>query len=127
MGYTPAFDTLHAPEAIADSANLSRSADMRRGAREILRFGGLAMDSMTGATSWRGKLVTLSVQEREVLGVLMRRAGQIIKRERLATMLGTTHDVADQAVKDLRETLKSAGSTCLPYEVDGLGYILWRS
>ncbi len=127
MGYTPAFDTLHTPEAITDSATLSRPADTLRGARQILRFGGLAMDSMTGATSWRGKMVTLSVQEREVLGVMMRRAGQIISRERLATMLGTTYDVVDSAISDLRDTLKSAGSTCLPCQVDGLGYILWRA
>lgn len=127
MGYTPAFDTLNTSEAIADSATLSRHTDTLRGARQILRFGGLAMDSMTGATSWRGKMVALSVEEREVLGVLMRRAGQIMSRERLATMLGTTYDVVDRTVKDLRDTLKSAGSTCLPCQVDGLGYILWRS
>ena len=126
MGYTPAFDTLNTPGVIADSATLTQAADTLRGARQILRFGGLAMDSMTGATSWRGKVVALPVEEREVLSVLMRRAGQIISRERLATTLGTTHDALDRTIQELRDTLKSAGATCLPIEVAGLGYILWR-
>ncbi len=127
MGYTPVFDTLNTPEAVADSTTLTRTADIRRGHREILRFGGLAMDSMTGATSWRGKMVTLSVEEREVLGVLMRRAGQIMSRERLATLMGSTPEIAERAIMTLRDTLKSAGSTSLPCQVEGLGYILWRS
>lgn len=125
MGYTPVFDTLNTPEAIADSATITRP-DALRGPRQILRFGGLAMDSMTGTTSWRGTMVALSVEEREVLGVLMRRAGQIISRERLAAMLGMSAGTVDRRVQSLRETLRSAGSTCLPCEVTGLGYVLWR-
>jgi len=126
MGYTPAFDTLSTTEAVADHAARTRPADTLGGVRQILRFGGLAMDSLTGATSWRGKMVPLSLEEREVLSVLMRRAGQIVTRERLATLLGTTYDAVDRNIQDLRETLKNAGSTCLPCQVDGLGYILWR-
>ena len=126
MGYTPAFDTLNTSEAIADSATITRPASAVRGARQILRFGGLAMDSLTGATSWRGAMVGLSVEEREVLGVLMRRAGQIISRERLAAMLGMSTAAVDRRVHALRTTLKNAGSTSLPCQVDGLGYILWR-
>lgn len=126
MGYTPVFDTLNTPEAIADGVTITRP-DALRGGRQILRFGGLAMDSMTGATSWRGVMVALPVQEREVLGVLMRRAGQIISRERLAATLGMSAGTVDHRVLALREMLRGAGSTCLPCEVSGLGYILWRS
>ena len=108
-----------------DSDLVTRSADARR-SRQILRVGGLAMDTLTGATSWRGKLFTLPVADRELLGVFMRHAGQIISRRSLAATLGITAEELDRQVQALCMALKSAGSTCLPYTVEGLGYVLRR-
>lgn len=94
--------------------------------RQVLRFGGLAMDALTGATSWRGKTVALPVADRELLRVFLRHAGQIISRQQLAATLGISAKVLDRRVKAVREALKNAGSAYLPYTVEGLGYILWK-
>jgi DNA-binding response OmpR family regulator len=78
------------PEPGADSTTTRRpaAAGHTRHSHEILRVGGLAMDAFTGATSWRGKRLTLPVTERELLGVFLRRASQILSGERLAAYLG---------------------------------------
>ena len=58
--------------------------------------------------------------------MFLRRAGQIISRQRLATTLGISTEALDRRVRTVREALQSAGSTYLPHTVEGLGYILWR-
>lgn len=123
MGYTPAFDTVDTPEALLGGhLDISRA----RASHEVLRFGGLAFDPRTGAASWRGKMLALSVEDREVLGVLMRRAGQIVSRTSLASMLAMPTERLDRRMLALREALKAAGVCCLPVKVDGLGYVFWR-
>jgi len=123
MGYTPAFDAVDTPEALLDG-----QPEILRGriTREVLRFGGLSFEPRTGAASWRGKMLVLAVEDREVLGVLMRRAGQIVSRQSLANLLGVATERLDLRMLALREALKSAGASCLPVKVDGLGYVLWR-
>lgn len=126
MSYTPAFDTLDTlPSLLGDSASVSRKGAVRT-AQEILRFGGLTFDPRTGAVSWCGKMLTLPVQEREALGVLMRRAGQILSRQTLASLLGVTVDRLDRRMQSLHHSLKASGARCLPVSVEGLGYVLWR-
>jgi DNA-binding response OmpR family regulator len=105
---------------------LARSARVSRATREMMRYGGLVMDPVTGATHFRGKAVALALEERELLGTLMRRAGQIISRERLAAAVGIAVDALDRRVETLRSDLKAAGVNCLPCRADGLGYVLWR-
>lgn len=123
------------PEAVAESDMIARSAAITHPAnafssmlrsRRILRFGGLTMDALTGATSWRGNSVALPAADRDLLRVFLRRAGQVISRQQLAATLGIRTEVLDRRVKAVREALKNAGSTCLPYTVEGLGYVLWR-
>src|SRR5262245_49688141 len=116
------------PAAVADSATMPRQADARRSchSHEMLRVGELAMDDLTGATSWRGKTPALPGAERERLHVFVRRAGQIINRERLDAYVGIDVAALDGHVQALRAALRSTGSTRLPYAVDGLGYVLWR-
>lgn len=138
MESSAAFETSLVPErseAIAESDMIARSAVISHPAnalpsalrsRRVLRFGGLAMDALTGATSWRGKTIALPVADRELLRVFLRHAGQIISRQRLAASLCISAEVLDRRVKTVREALKNAGSTCLPYPVAGLGYVLWR-
>lgn len=133
-----AFETPFAserPKAAAESDMIAHSAAITRPAvalssalrsSRILRFGGLAMDAFTGATSWRSKAVALSVADRKLLRVFLRRGGQIVSRQQLATTLGISAEALDRRVKAVREALKNAGSTCLPYTVEGLGYVLWR-
>lgn len=123
MGYTPAFDTLDLPQALLDGHD---TVFHGRAVQDVLRFGGLSFDPRTGATSWRGKMLALAVEDREVLGLLMGRAGQIVSRQLLAGLLSVTTDLLDRRVLTLRMALKAAGVTCLPVKVDGLGYVLWR-
>jgi len=127
MGFTPTFDTLDIDKAINDHRlNTPRPVMGAVATREILRFGGLSMDPITGATYFRGRAVILAVEERELLGALLRRAGQIISVERLAVTLRTSGEAVERQIEYLRSDLKAAGVSCLPCKVDGLGYVLWR-
>lgn len=127
MGYTPTFDAIDS-SATTDRTfiDLGRSVDATRMKREMLRFAGLVMDPISGATTVRGKVVQLATAERELLSVMLRRAGQIVSRERLSATLGLTSARVDELVDELRKELKSAGASCLPCSAEGLGYILWR-
>jgi DNA-binding response OmpR family regulator len=127
MSFSPVFDTPDTTLVLTDERlQLARSAHVSRAAREMLRYGGLIMDPVTGVTHFRGKALSLTLEERELLGTMMRRAGQIIGRERLAATVGIAVDTLDRRVETLRSDLKAAGVTCLPCRVDGLGYVLWR-
>lgn len=127
MGYTPAFDALDT-DATTESTyiDLGRSLDATRMKREMLRFAGLSMDPISGVTYIRGKAVQLAASERELLSVMLRRAGQIVTRERLSGLLGVSGATLDERMDALRRQLKAAGASCLPCSAEGLGYILWR-
>lgn len=127
MSFTPAFDALDTEHAVAsDDIELVHSVRLSRAAREMLRFGGLTQDPVTGLTHFRGKPIMLTLEERELLGALLRRAGQIVSREKLAAMVGKSADAVDHAIETLRTDLKAAGVTSLPCRAEGIGYILWR-
>lgn len=127
MGITPTFDTSVVIDTRRpDSSGADRALPAARVASAPMRFGGLSMDTRTGATHWRGRAVQLSVEERETLANLMRRAGQIVSPRSLATTLGVTVDKLEERVERLKSALRQAGATCLPCSVDGLGYVLWR-
>jgi DNA-binding response OmpR family regulator len=128
MGYTPAFNTSDALEGAGNGRLVSLSSvDRLRATRAMLRFGGLEMDPVSGVVHWRGKTVALSSEEREVLSVLMRRAGQIVSRERLVASLGVAGDAVDQRMESLKMRLMATGAVALPRKCDGLGYVLWRA
>jgi DNA-binding response OmpR family regulator len=119
----------HIGEARADTLPRMQSVtrlDGRRAVRTLLRFGGLTMEPVTGATSWRGKMLQLGADDRVLLGVLLRRGGQIISSERLAAMVGATVEALELQMAAMTETLRQAGVTCLPRRARGLGWILWR-
>lgn len=112
-------DVLAAQLTLTDSAPMLRRPKM-------LRIGGYTMDSMSGAVRWRGEALKLGLEERELLGIMLQRAGQILSCERLAVMLSTTVEKAEARLATLRETLLSEGVTWVPRKVNGCGYILWR-
>ncbi len=125
MGYTPAFDGLDALQPVLDRS-LHDTVTPDRSSRAPLRFGGLSMDATTGSVMYRGTAIKLSVVERELLVALLRRAGQIVSRERLAATVGSTTSAVSQQIASLRNTLKHAGASTVPCDVSGLGYVLWR-
>src|SRR5258708_26491792 len=89
MSFSPVFDTPDTTLVLTDERlELARSVRVSRATREMLRYGGLIMDPVTGVTHFRGKTLQLALEERELLGMLMRRAGQIISPERLASAVG---------------------------------------
>jgi DNA-binding response OmpR family regulator len=116
-------DTL---EAIADGATMRRPAVARCRCQQVVCVGRRAMNALTGATTSRDQQLALPVTDRELLGVFLRHAGQIISRDRLAAILGLNAHALDHHVQTLREALKSVGSPYLPYTVEGIGYVLWN-
>ena len=109
----------------AGQLSLSDSTPLLRRPK-IMRVGGYTMDMISGAVRWRGEALGLGLEERELLGIMLQRAGQILSCERLASMLGTTVETAETRLATLREKLMAVGVTWLPRKVNGCGYILWR-
>lgn len=122
MGYTPTFDGADVAQPVLDRAKIGALPAKR----ETLRFGGLAMDSVTGVVMWRGRSVALSIRDRELLAALLKRAGQIVSSERLAAMVGTSAKSVDERIEALRVALQHEGISTMPTRVDGCGYVLWR-
>jgi DNA-binding response OmpR family regulator len=92
----------------------------------VLRYRGMVMNTLTGSILVHGRPARLAVKERELLAALMRRAGQIVSLKWLAAQLGTTIDDVDALAQNLCRSLREAGAQCLPRQVQGLGYVLWR-
>jgi DNA-binding response OmpR family regulator len=129
MGLTSPFDTV--PTNDEDGVLAARLGSAELSGRSLpqgsLRFGGLTMDARTGLTRWRGRMLELSLDERELLGILLHHAGQILSTERLAVLLGKEMALVETHVTALGIHLKQEGVTCLPRRATGLGYVLWRS
>jgi len=128
MGLTSPFDTAGKTDSTILGSSLNDiSISELRPTSSPLRFGGLSMDPRTGVTHWRGRALELALDERELLGVLLRHAGQILTIERFGALLNTEVSQMEVRMGALASRLKQQGVTCLPYRASGLGYILWRS
>ena len=129
MGLTSPFDTARNNDEDVVLAGRLESAivSQRAPTQASLRFGGLTMDTRTGLTHWRGRVLELSLDERELLGILLHHAGQILSTERLAVLLGKEITAVEAHITLLGIHLKQEGVTCLPRRATGLGYVLWRS
>ncbi|MGO8946594.1 MAG: hypothetical protein ACLQUY_02800 [Ktedonobacterales bacterium] len=128
MGLTSPFDTAGKTDPTILGSNLSDiGMSELRPPQSPIRFGGLTMDLRTGVTHWRGRALELSLDERELLGVLLRHAGQILSTARFGALLNAEVAQIDDRMSALAARLKQQGVTCLPYQATGLGYILWRS
>jgi DNA-binding response OmpR family regulator len=129
MGLTSPFDTVrNSDEEAVLAGHLESNSPSGHAPRQgSLRFGGLTMDARTGLTHWRGRMLELSLEERELLGILLHHAGQILSLERLAVLLDKEMTVVETHITALGIHLKQEGVTCLPRRAAGLGYVLWRS
>lgn len=128
MDYTPLDPTPLMDELIlSDGATPGSSfPSRRRDAAGVLRYRGMVMNTLTGSILVHGRPARLAVKERELLATLMRRAGQIVSPKWLAAQLGTTIDEVDTLANALCVSLREVGAQCLPRQVQGLGYVLWR-
>jgi DNA-binding response OmpR family regulator len=127
MGLTSPLDTGSAAEPPVLSGSFAGTSIKESFPQGSWRFGGLIMDSRTGVTHWRGRALDLSLEERELLGILLHHAGQILSPERIAGLLGKEVKLIDAHINALGARLKQEGVTCLPRRANGLGYVLWRS
>jgi len=127
MGLTSPTDTGSAAETPVVSESFPGTNIRERFPQGSWRFGGLIMDARTGVTHWRGRALELSLEERELLGILLHHAGQILSAERIARQLGKDVQLIDAQINALSARLKQEGVTCLPRRADGLGYVLWHN
>ncbi len=93
--------------------------------REHLRHGDLTLNVETGVLRCGVHQVTLTRAEREVLGVLLTRAGQILSPQQLARLLETDEGAVEERLARLTVTLSTAGIRYKPRRAAGLGYIFW--
>jgi len=97
--------------------------------RNEARYRGLAMDMLNGVVRWRGEVIRLNGDERQVLAMLLTRAGRFVSISQMARQLGLDEQTAEREVERrvnaLRDALIFAGARCLPRRADGVGYILW--
>jgi DNA-binding response OmpR family regulator len=128
MGLTSPFDTSDDVDSTLLDSHISDIAIYEtRATKSPLRYGGFTMDIRTGVTHWRGRVLELSLEERELMGILLHHAGQILSTERFARLLRTEPRLVDVRMSALAARLKQGGINCRPCKASGLGYVLWRS
>ncbi len=142
MNYTPLIETegasfSHADEDVMRGATLDIdrtdvldiSLIAPRPLRNEARYRGLAMDMLNGVVRWRGEMIHMGRDERDMLAILLTRAGRFVSVSQLARQLGIEVSDAereiDRRVAALREVLQAGGARCLPRKAEGVGYILW--
>lgn len=118
--------TDEATPAILDAKPGSSFPGRPRLSSEVLRYRGMVMNTITGAVLVHGRPARLAQRERELLAMLMRRAGQIVTPMWLATQLRISAAEVEAIAAALTSALREAGATCLPRHVTGVGYVLWR-
>ena len=129
MDYTPLDRPALADEAIlieTPTSPWSSFPGRPRQSAEVLRYRGMVMNTVTGSVLVHGRPTRLDVKERELLSALMRRSGQIVSSSWLATQIHAGVEEIDRLVAALTDALREAGAQCLPRQVEGLGYVLWR-
>jgi DNA-binding response OmpR family regulator len=94
-----------------------------------LTAGNLAYDSLSGDTSVGDAPVALSARERQLLGLLMRRSGQVVSKQLAEDQLyGLTAPIGSNAVEvhahRLRRKLEAAGADVRIETIRGVGYLL---
>lgn len=129
MDFTPIDKTTRLDDALLtqtpDAPGSSFPGRPRPGP-EVLRYRGVVMNTITGLILIQGRPARLAVKERELLAALMRRAGQIVSPKWLAEQLQASVTEIEELSARLNAALREAGASCLPRQVEGLGYILWR-
>jgi len=98
-------------------------------AGSTLAAGNLDFDTLSGDARVDQQLVNLSARERQLLGLLMRRVGQVVSKQLAEDQLyGLTEPIGSNALEvhahRLRKKLESAGATVRIETIRGVGYLL---
>lgn len=94
-----------------------------------LKAGDLSFDTASRELRIGGRPLTLSRRETSLVEVLLRRAGRIVTRETIETMLFESHreftpNAIEASVSRLRKRLADGGSSSDIRTVRGLGYLI---
>jgi len=114
-------------ELLARVKALLRRRQPREG--ETLRFGELSLDTVTREIKRGQQEIELTVQEFDLLELLMRHPRQVLKRELIYQRVwgyeyGGESNVLDVYISYLRTKLEKGGQPRLIHNVRGLGYVL---
>jgi two-component system, OmpR family, copper resistance phosphate regulon response regulator CusR len=114
-------------ELLARVRNILRRAPARQS--EVLRLADLEMDLLRHKASRAGKPLDLAPQEYRLLEYLLRHAGEVLTRTRLAEQVWDMNfagdsNVVDVAVRRLRRKADDPYQTRLIHTLRGVGYVL---
>jgi two-component system response regulator QseB len=124
-------DYLVKPAATDEIAARIRALLRRPGGRAspVLRVGDLLFDTAARRAHFAGTLLDLTRRETDLLELLMRQAGTVVRRERIETALyGFDEEVSPNAIEAvvsrLRRRLQALGGGEIIHTLRGLGYLL---
>ncbi|MCY1672081.1 response regulator transcription factor [Novosphingobium sp. SL115] len=124
-------DYLVKPAATDEIAARIRALLRRPGGRAspVLQVGDLLFDAAARRAHFAGTLLDLTRRETDLLELLMRQAGTVVRRERIETALyGFDEEVSPNAIEAvvsrLRRRLQALGGGEMIHTLRGLGYLL---
>lgn len=127
-------DYLPKPFAMDELAARVRAILRRPGSRAeaILEVGAIEFDPMSQMATFHGTRIDLARRELGMLELLMRRAGQVVRREQIEESLygfdePVTPNAIEAIVSRMRRKLEEAGATQRLHTVRGVGYFLSES
>lgn len=114
-------------ELLARARNVMKRAPVRQ--LDVLRCHDLEVDLPKHRVERAGKLIELAPQEYRLLNFLMRNAGEVITRTRIAEQVWDMNfdgdsNVIDVAVRRLRRKIDDGFSGKLIHTLRGVGYVL---
>ena len=96
---------------------------------QVLTFADLALDISTRQASRKGRLISLTAKEYELLELFLRHPRQVLTREMIFDRVwgydfGCESNVLDVYIRYLRQKLEEGGEIRLLHTVRGVGYVL---
>ena len=126
-------DYLVKPFEISELAARCRALLRRPGAclSVVLQLGNVALDTATRAVNVGGQQVEIPPREVALLEHLLRRAGQVVRRDQLEDSLyalsdGVTPNALEVLVSRLRRRFQAAGANVQLKTAHGIGYALFE-
>ncbi len=124
-------DYMVKPFAIDELAARLRAMLRRPGPRTqtVLRVGPIAFDTAARAATASGRPIDLPRREADLLELLMRKAGQVVRRQMIEDALyrfdeAVTPNAVEAIISRLRRKLDEAGAGGQLHTVRGVGYLL---
>jgi two-component system response regulator MprA len=95
----------------------------------ILSFADLTLDTSTRQAIRKGRVISLTAKEYDLLELFLRHPRQVLTREMIFDRVwgydfGGESNVLDVYIRYLRQKLENEGETRLIHTVRGVGYVL---